>query len=339
MTKIVKIGVSFILTIIVIISCQNDRGSSLLSYPDFFPEPRYQFTKNVLSKEGFELGKALFHDPILSKDNSISCETCHAQVHAFADHNVSFSTGVEGRRGNRNSPSIVNAIWHTSFMWDGGINHIEIMPFGPIENHVEMDESLENIIAKLENSPYYKAAFKKVFNEDKINSQQIFFALTQYMGMLISDDSKYDKYRKGLVNFDSEELEGYLIFKNKCSGCHVEPLFTDYSFRHTGLEDLMNDIGRGRITLNESDNYKFKVPTLRNVMLTYPYMHDGRFMTIDEVLDHYSSGVMDHPNLDPALRQNGKLGIELSDDDKKALKKFLYTLNDYSFISNKLFSQ
>lgn len=339
MTKIVKIGASFILTIIVIISCQNDQGSSMLSYPDFFPEPRYQFTKNVLSKEGFELGKALFHDPILSRDNSISCESCHAQVHAFADHNVSFSTGVEGRIGNRNSPSIVNAIWNTSFMWDGGINHIEIMPLGPIVNHVEMDESLENIIAKLENSSYYKAAFKKVFNEDKINSQQIFYALTQYMGMLISDDSKYDKYRKGLVNFDSEELEGYMIFKNKCSTCHVEPLFTDFSFRHTGLEDLTGDIGRGKITLSESDNYKFKVPSLRNIMLTYPYMHDGRFMTIDQVLDHYTSGVKDHPNLDPALRQNGKLGIELSEDDKKALKKFLLTLNDYTFISNKLFSK
>ena len=232
-----------------------------------------------------------------------------------------------------------NLAWQPVFMWDGGINHIEVMPLAPITNEVEMGEDMLKIASKLSRNPSYSKRFQRVFGEKPIESQQIFYALAQYMSMLVSADAKYDRYRQGKESLSADEQDGLQIFRNKCASCHTEPLFTDFSLRNNGLEVLNDDLGFGRITLEEADKYKFKVPSLRNVVLTYPYMHDGRFRTLDQVLDHYSKGMVHHKNLDPLLMTNGQPGILLTDTDKVKLKAFLNTLSDYTFISNPLFSE
>lgn len=334
----VKILIS-ILCLTMWSSCQNDRDVFELKYPGYFPEPHYSFEGNPLSKEKFELGRKLFHDPILSVDSTISCASCHAQVHAFADHNTALSTGVFNRLGTRNSPAIFNMAWQTSFMWDGGINHIEVMPLGPITNKLEMAEDMANVVHKINRNPGYVKLFEKAFGEGPVNSQKVFFALAQYMSMLVSADSKYDKMRQGKARFTPEESEGYALFQSKCAGCHTEPLFTDNSFRNNGLLPDPDDTGRGLITLDPADLYTFKVPSLRNVALTYPYMHDGSLRNLKEVLDHYDAGIVVHENTDPLLVQSGQKGIRMSEKEKSAMLAFLHTLTDYTFISNPLYSE
>lgn len=339
----ISFKIRFLLFFVLIwsFSCQDDRDKSDfgLAYPDYFPAPHYQFGKNTLTREGFELGRALFFDPILSVDSTISCASCHSQGHAFADHNTALSTGIFDKTGNRNSPAMFNLAWHPVFMWDGGINHIEVMPLAPITNEVEMGEDMLKVASKLSRNSSYSKRFQRVFGEKPIESQQIFYALAQYMSMLVSADSKYDRYRQGKESLSADEQDGLQIFRNKCASCHTEPLFTDFSLRNNGLEILNDDLGFERITLEEADRYKFKVPSLRNVVLTYPYMHDGRFRTLDQVLDHYSKGMVHHDNLDPLLITNNRPGIPLTDMDKVKLKAFLNTLSDFTFISNPLFSE
>lgn len=327
------------ITFLIFFSCHEEERLFEMQYPAYFPSPHYDFAKNKLTKEGFELGRALFFDPILSIDSTISCESCHAQGHAFADHNVALSKGVFGRKSTRNSPPIINAAWQTSFMWDGGINHIEVMPFAPIDNINEMNETLPNILKKLNRHPKYPDRFKKVFGEGPIHSQQVFLALAQYMSLLISDDSKYDKVRRGLASYTEEEEKGYILFKKHCNSCHSEPLFTDNSFRNNGLPDKYGDKGRATITLDKVDIYKFKVPTLRNISLTHPYMHHGSLLSLRDVLNHYTDGIIAYDNLDPAFKKEDKIGISISDDEKEDIISFLHTLTDYSFISKHHFSE
>ncbi|MBK8546301.1 MAG: c-type cytochrome [Saprospiraceae bacterium] len=320
------------------ISCQEKEQSFVLEYPDYFPKPVYGFDNNPLTREGFILGRELFFDPILSADNSISCETCHAQAHSFADHNLTFSTGINNQTGLRNSPAIINAAWQPSFMWDGGVNHIEVMPFAPITNPIEMAEDFNNLIRELNEHPRYPQMFREAFGNPEINSQKILYALAQYMSVLVSKDSKYDKVRTGNADFTEDEGAGYTLFKNHCAQCHAEPLFSDFSYRNNGLADVNGDTGRGRITLDPEDNFTFKVPTLRNISLTYPYMHDGRFRNLRQVLDHYSEGITAHHNTDPSILKSGKNGMNFSETEKQELESFLRTLTDYTFISNPHFS-
>jgi len=330
----------FILPSVFIFGCKAEESKPAddfqgLSYPKYFPEPTYRFTNNKLSKEGHSLGRDLFFDPILSSDSSISCGSCHSQPHAFSDHNGAFSTGVNQKQGNRNAPPIFNLAWSNSFMWDGGINHIEIMPLSPIINPLEMNESIVNVLAKLNRSSYYKQKFKDAFGKDVIDDQMLFYALTQYQGTIVSAGSRYDGMRKGELTLTAEEEAGYQLYKIHCSQCHVEPLFTDNTFRNNGLDSVFNDLGRGLITQNVADNGKFKVPSLRNVELTYPYMHDGRFFTIDMVLDHYSHGIIKSSTLDPSL----STAKNFNSLEKKQIIAFLYSLTDYSLLSNTFYSR
>lgn len=303
--------------------------------PYGFPLPVYPIDQRPVESEKFKLGRELFYSPFLSSDNTVSCATCHAQTHSFADHNIALSTGVEGRIGTRNAPPIFNMAWQPSFMWDGGVNHLEMFSIAPITNPVEMNETMANVIQKLNASEYWKIRFKQAFGTNEITDQQLFVSLTQFMLMIISDQSHYDKVMRGNAVFTTEQQAGYDLFLQKCATCHTEPLFTDFSFRNNGLESVSNDDGRFLISQNESDRGRFKVPTLRNVLLTYPYMHDGRFFTIDQVLEHYNSGVQNHANLDASLQN----GILLSSDDKKHLKRFLETLNDYELMGKKILSE
>jgi cytochrome c peroxidase len=321
---------------IVLLSCKKDKiiiEEFELDYPSYFPTPVYQFTNNEVTKERFELGKELFFDPILSIDNTISCASCHAQTHGFADHNVALSTGVNGMQGTRNSPTIANMIWSTSFMWDGGVNHLEMFSIAPITNPVEMNETMLNVMAKLNNNAAYKAAFKTAYGIDEITDQALFRALTVFMAMIVSDDSKYDQYRQGLTSLSNSELSGLNLFRTHCASCHTEPLFTNNDFANNGLDSEFTDIGRGLITQNLEDYGKFKVPTLRNIELTYPYMHDGRFWSLEQVLDHYSEGVQQSPTLHSFLAT----GLPLNASEKLDLIAFLKTLTDYSLLSDPLF--
>lgn len=303
--------------------------------PTYFPDPLYQFANNEQTKLRFELGRDLFYDPILSLDNTISCASCHSQTHAFADHNGAFSSGVGGATGVRNSPSITNLAWYPSFMWDGGVNHIETFSVAPITNPLEMKETIPNVLAKLNASPKYKSKFKAAYNVDEITDQKMLQALSQYMAMVISADSKYDQYRKGEVSLTAQESAGLELFRSKCASCHTEPLFTDFSFRNNGIDETFTDLGRATITQNPDDNGKFKVPSLRNVELTYPYMHDGRFFTMAQVLDHYSTGIHQSATLDASL----SAGVPLTADEKSKIIAFLRTLTDYNLMADPLLSE
>ncbi|MCE2963253.1 MAG: cytochrome-c peroxidase [Chitinophagales bacterium] len=315
---------------------KEDTGNSLtqLIRPKHFPVAHYTHSNNPYTREGFELGKRLFFDPILSRDTTISCASCHHQSHAFADRGIALSIGIKGGVSSRNSPPIFNMAWSKSFMWDGGINHIEIMPFAPIINPKEMDDNLNNIIRKLNQHPNYPKLFQTVFRKTNIDDQQLFWALAQYMSNLVSANSRYDLFIAGKENFTTSEMKGLKLFRQHCESCHKEPLMTDYGFHNNGLDEQFKDQGRYRISQNEIDLGRFKTPSLRNVELTAPYMHDGRIASLSEVIEHYSSKIKSSPTLSSPLGEHVG-GFQFSDEEKDALVDFLHTLTDEEFITNK----
>ncbi len=322
-----------VFTALTLLSCKKEYstggGSPQFTPPPHFPEPVYTFKANPLTKNGIALGKKLFYDPILSADNSISCGSCHAQMHAFADHNVAFSTGVGGKLGKRNSPTLANLAWYPHFMADGGINHIEVQPLAPITDSLEMAETMSNVVQKLSADSTYRALFKKAFKTNVIDDQKIFYALAQFMGTIISANSDYDKYINGRISYNASQEKGLELFRQHCESCHKEPLFTDFSFKNNGIDTAFADIGRGRITQDYNDYGKFKVPTLRNIEMTYPYMHDGRFYNLEDVIDHYSEGIKESHSKDASVNN-----LHLTAQEKKDLINFLKTLTDYSYMSN-----
>jgi cytochrome c peroxidase len=338
-------GLIGLLLLFSIFSCTNEdmvevQTDPLASpiRPDHFPPAHYEFGANTYTKKGFELGRKLFFDPIISIDSTISCGSCHHQKDAFADRGKALSIGVFGQSSDRNSPPIVNMAWKTSFMWDGGINHIEVVPFAPIIHPKEMGEDLGNVITKLQNHFEYPTLFDEVFDRGPIDDQQFFWALAQYMANLVSANSKYDQYLRGETQFTNAELSGLDIFRKNCASCHREPLLTDHSFHNNGLDTVFEDGGRFIITRDDNDLGKFKTPTRRNIMLTGPYMHDGRFDHIEEVIEHYSAGIKSSNTLPPLLRDHIG-GIALSDAEKGDLISFLETLTDLHFISDPQLSE
>lgn len=308
--------------------------------PDGWPSPVYTFSNNPIKAETFELGRALFYDPILSVNNKVSCASCHQQYVAFANADHKFSHGINDLVGKRNAPALFNITWHKLFMHDGGINHIEVQPMGPIQNPIEMGESFANVLVKLGNSAKYRDLFKKAYGSEEVTDSKMLKAMAQFMGLMYSNNSKWDMYKRGEKggSMTDAELRGYSLVQTKCTPCHQEPLFSDYSFRSIGLavNPLINDSGRARITSLQSDKFKFKVPSLRNVALTGPYMHDGRYTTLEECLDHYTNNVTNMVNLDPILVPNN--GIVLSSQEKTDIIAFLNTLTDYRFINDKKFA-
>ncbi|SDL58342.1 cytochrome c peroxidase [Pedobacter sp. ok626] len=310
--------------------------------PANFPEPVYNLANNPVTKEGFELGRALFYEPRLSRNNTITCGSCHIQSSAFTQHGHDVSHGIDDRLGTRNSPPIMNLAWNKAFMWGGGVYDLDLQPITPITTHEEMDENLENVLNKIRALPKYTAMFKGAFGTEEVTTARFMKALSQFMLMCVSSNSKYDKVmrKEAGAAFTTDEQAGYVLFKDKCASCHSEPLFTDGSFRNNGLGiSTINDKGLYGATLIETDKYKFKVPSLRNLQYTAPYMHDGRFLSLAGVLEYYHSEVQATPNLDPVLNQNGKLGIALKEDQKAKLTAFLNTLNDTEFINNKMLSE
>ncbi len=307
--------------------------------PAHFPEPTYTFDNNPVTREGFLLGKKLFFDPSLSRDKSVSCNNCHIQSTAFSDGpQHPLSIGVDNRIGKRNAPSLANLAFMREFFWDGGVTHLDFTATNAIENELEMDESLANVLKKLNEDEEYPALFREAFGIDTITSPYLLYAFSQFMVMMVSDDSRYDRHllNKGEV-LTADELNGMRLFEEKCSSCHEGILFTDLRFRNNGISSTFNDTGRAGITEYSGDEGKFRVPSLRNVARTAPYMHNARFQTLEQVLAHYAGGVVASPTLDPSLKNGNQLGIPMSEKEQSQIIAFLETLTDQSFIRDPRF--
>ena len=322
-------------------SCRKDESKNHLlelrqSIPEGFPPPNYTFQDNPLSKEGFELGRKLFYDGRLSIDSFHPCSSCHQQIAAFGTFEHDRSHGVFNSHTLRNAPVLFNLAWNKNFHWDGEFNSLKDEAAQPINGHIEMGESFQSVIPKLQNDPEYRKMFKDVFGYPFIRPEFVLKALAQFTGNLTSADSKYDKYKRGELNFTPEEENGYQLFKSHCATCHAEPLFTDHSLRNIGLpiDNLLQDYGRFMVTGNPEDSMKFKVPTLRNVYVSSNYMHDGRFNTLAQCINHYRTGVQQSSTLDPLLRN----GINLTDDESADLFVFLRALTDSSLLKDPRFA-
>ncbi|MFC4739596.1 cytochrome-c peroxidase [Flavobacterium ponti] len=330
-------------------SCSEDESDEYqnipisFEVPSNFPDLAYNLENNPLTEKGFELGKKLFYDGRLASDGIVSCGFCHIQENAFTHHGHTFSHGVGEAIGTRNTPPIQNLAFQTAYMWDGATTHLDLQAIIPFTSPIEMNGNFSDAIAMMESDPSYQKLYKQAFADGKINSENMLKALGQFMVMVTSSNSKFDKFRRNESGgtFTQDESEGYALFNQKCASCHATDLFTDNSFRNNGLSinPSINDIGRYKVTELDEDKYKFKVPSLRNIEKTAPYMHDGRFFTLEAVLNHYSSGVTNSPTLDPILNNSGTLGIPLTATEKAKLIAFLKTLTDNQYLTDRRFAE
>jgi cytochrome c peroxidase len=304
--------------------------------PAGWPQPLYNFKANPLTRQGFELGRKLFYDEKLSKDSTVSCASCHQQFGGFATYDHNLSHGINNTLTTRNAPALQNLAWQKEFMWDGGITHLDLQPLAPLTATNEMGENLENVIRKLNRDTTYKRMFKAAFGPTVINTQYMTKALSQFMVMLVSSNSKYDKAMRGEAEFILPEKLGYEIFQQKCMSCHATPLFTDLSYRNTGMrfDSTLQDVGRMTITRDANDSLKFKVPSLRNVARTFPYGHDGRFFSLQNVYEHYRNKMVVDKVTDSLLQHK----LPISNYESGQLTAFLRTLTDSSFLTNPAFA-
>lgn len=305
--------------------------------PKGWPAPSYDFKQNPLTEAGIALGKKLFYEVQLSKNNTISCGTCHQQFGAFNSYDHPLSHGIDNALTTRNAPSLFNLAWQKEFMWDGGINHLDLQPLAPITAHNEMGESIDHVLAKLKKNKEYPKLFKAAFGDEKINTQRLGKSLSQFLLTLVSSNSKYDRVMRGEDSFLLPEQLGYAIFKTKCAQCHTEPLFTNYSYTNIGMpfDPFLKDLGRMNITNNPIDSLKFKVPSLRNVVVSFPYGHDGRFFSLMSVFEHYRNKMQVGPTTDSLLKNK----LPLSNYEIGQLKAFLQTLTDSVFLKNPQFAE
>jgi len=291
---------------------------------------------NPLIEERVSLGEKLFHEKALSRDGTISCATCHQADAAFTDR-LPVSNGIGGRKGDRNAMPLFNLAWKHEFFWDGRAKSLREQVLMPIQDHREMDESLERIREKLTASPEYEPLFRAAFRSPGITAEKISLALEQFLLTLSARDSRFDRAMAGKAVLTESEKRGFELFMTEfeprtgqygadCFHCHGGALFSDHQFHNNGLDG--SDRGRAKITNSPSDEHKFSTPSLRNVALTAPYMHDGRFATLEEVVEHYSSGVHRSETLDPNLAKHPEKGLNLSATDKAALVAFLKTLTE-----------
>ena len=315
--------------------------TATLATPANFPALVYEVAKNQPDEATFELGRQLFYDPRLSSDGSVSCGSCHQQSRAFTDGQA-LALGVAGRRSARNTPALQNLGWHRSFMADGGVRGLELQALAPLTSPQEMNEPLADALAKLNADPEYRRRFAAIYGPGQIDTPQFLKALAQFTSALVSADSRYDKYVRHEPGgtLTAPEQRGLALFQQKCSSCHATDLFTDESFRNNGLDRTFPvDSGRAHISQQPTDAGRFRVPSLRNVARTAPYMHDGRFGTLAQVLAHYDHGMVESPTLDPVFRgPTGRLGIPLTATGQRDLLAFLGTLTDAALCQNKDFA-
>lgn len=303
-----------------------------LIYPSYFPKPVYDFKKNPLKSATVELGRKLFYDPILSRNNTISCSTCHLSNQAFSHAGNHLSKGIEDGIGDRNSPAIFNLAWQKTFMWDGSVVNIDVQALAPINHPKEMGEDINVAVRRINKSKEYKTLFYRSFGDSLATSERLMKALSQFQLTIVSAHSKYDKVKQGKAKFTQSEKNGYQLFKQNCNSCHKEPLFSTYGFANNGLSynSELKDYGKWNKTFEPTDKMMFKIPSLRNLAYTYPYMHDGRFKTLYEVLEHYEKGIEKSPTLAKQLEKP----IIFNPKEKEDLLAFLAALNDSALVSN-----
>ncbi len=313
-------------------------------------------TVNRITNDGATLGRVLFYDKKMSANNSIACASCHLQEKGFTDPDQ-FSTGFEGGLTGRNSMGLSNARYYENgaFFWDERAATLEDQVLMPIQDHVEMGMTLEELVPKLQAEDYYHILFERAFGDSIVTSERISLALSQFVRSIVSYQSKYDRglemargnAQNGLPNFSALENLGMQLFNGpNCGVCHTTPLQIGIGAQNNGLDAQTTDEGLGAVTGDPRDDGKFKSPSLRNIGVTGPYMHDGRFATLAEVVEHYNSGVQAHPNLDPRLRAGGPGGpmnnqprrLNLTEEEKQALVAFLETLTDEVLLTDEKFS-
>jgi len=311
----------------------------------YFPEMPSP-ASNPVTIEGVELGRYLFYDSILSFNYTFSCASCHKQENAFSNSSETFSKGINGDFMQRNTPALFNLAWYPAMFWDGKAKNIEEQIFHPVRTSTEMNLSWKEAARRINKSKFYRSKFILVFGKQEIDSILIAKAVAQFLRTLLSYQSRYDRMLKGDVTFTHDEHEGYTIVNDQtmgdCLHCHntdANALGTSLTFSNNGLDKIekaenYKDKGYGAITGNIKDNGKFKIPSLRNIALTAPYMHDGRFKTLEEVVDFYSEGVNTCANIDSKMQYAHQGGVKLSVLQKKQVVLFLKTLTDSVFISN-----
>ncbi|SFZ89728.1 cytochrome c peroxidase [Flaviramulus basaltis] len=342
-----------IIILFIFTSCTNEPVGEYVAVPTSSPLQIPQlFEENILNPiipidnpqtvEGIALGKKLFFDPILSANNTQACADCHAPENAFTDSSR-FSDGIDGVFGNRNSMPLFNLAWNydEKFFWDGNTFGLEHQAFVPVSDPIEMKSSWAQLEAELQQHPEYPNLFQQAFGASTIDSTLVTKAIGQFERTLISSNSKFDNYLLGKTELTSQELNGFNVFMDEsrgdcfhCHGSDKNPLWTDNIFHNNGLDETFSDIGLGAVTGDPADNGKFKSPSLRNLNFTAPYMHDGRFTTLDEVINHYSEGLKNSVTIDPLMKKLTQGGVGLTDIDKTDLKAFLLSLSDYEFINN-----
>ncbi|BDD04639.1 cytochrome-c peroxidase [Aureibacter tunicatorum] len=315
---------------------------------------------NQMTSERVALGRMLFYEQRLSKDENISCASCHIQEFAFAD-TARFSTGVNGQKGMRNSMSLANMLWNVKFFWDGRANSLEHQVHFPIEDPLEMGQSMQAVVEKLNSLSEYKEPLFKAYGLSSFTEEAVFNAIAQFERTLISSNSKYDKYLRNEMQLTAQEKYGMDLFfthpeprisleGGNCGDCHMNILTAGVNndfegFHNNGLDDDENlKEGLFKVTSKQRDFGKFKAPTLRNIALTAPYMHDGRFNTLEEVLDHYNEHVKMNRNLDRLIIEASnvvmnpdtvtQVQLHLNKEQKEAIIAFLNTLTDVDFINN-----
>jgi cytochrome c peroxidase len=294
---------------------------------------------NPTTVQGVALGRRLFYDSILSGDDTQSCASCHAQQFGFSDHGLRFSVGIDGVAGRRNAQALMNVGWNRGSFWDGRAATLEDQALEPVPNPIEMHQDWDEAEAEVRARPEYAELFRAAFGTPEVTRRRIVQAIAQFERTLISADSRYDRFLRSGQGLSASELRGYVLFfteRGDCFHCHVDHTFTDQAFHNNGLDSVFVDQGRAEITGRPQDVGMFKTPTLRNVEFTAPYMHDGRFATLEEVVRHYNSGGVGSPNVDPFIRVGRGLG--LSAQDEQDLVAFLKALSDSSFIANPAFA-
>ncbi len=323
----------------------------LLQVPEHFGKLYEIPEDNPMRAEAIELGKMLFFEPMLSRDTSISCGSCHRPELAFTDGQA-FSKGFHGQLSRRSAMSLVNLLWVKQFFWDGRTSSLEIQALIPLQDPTEMNLSLAEAVARLQGTELYPPLFKKAFGSKKITAENIGKAIAQFERTLISANSRYDKIVRGEVQPTEREQRAINLFMThpvpeaglrgaNCGDCHGSHLTTLNTFHDNGLDKNPKDLGKGLFTRKETDKGKMRVPSLRNIALTAPYMHDGRFKTLREVIDHYNEHIQQSPNLDPLIMEaSNELDGEslmLSEQEKDDILFFLEMLTDSTFVTDKRF--
>ena len=298
---------------------------------------------NLQTEEGINLGRELFYEPLLSGDGTQACASCHFSEYSFTEP-TRFSTGITGAIGTRNAMPLYNMAWNfeANFLWDGRAKSLEEQVSDPIENVIEMNNTWPNALATLQATNNYPELFSQAFGTSTITKELVTKAIAQFERTLVSGNSRFDQYLLGDQNaVTASEINGFNIFMDEergdcfhCHGSNSNPLWTDNIFHNNGLDSSFDDLGLGGVTGDPLDNGKFKSPSLRNLAYTSPFMHDGRFETLDEVINHYSEGLVYSETIDPLMKYIAEGGAQLTEADKADLKAFLLSLSEPGFTSN-----